>query len=390
MVENRDEMRHVFGPFVLEPGQRWRREFAASGDYDFDCSLYPVAGFTIEVAEAPARASAKGTRALADAWRGAAIAVAAILAGGLGLAVASGATAAGAPTMAAAALPGTVLAAVAAGLLALSRLAAWRSVLGSRVALVGLAAALLATAAAAAVLRFLPAERRAGPMRALPPLMLASAAVIALSWPALPGDLASRVGLLTLGAGLLAAALWAQAGRGQSPAFARTAVIGFAAVLAALPLPLARLTPPWHAVLSLPALTIGLGLFGWGARDAARHWPDAGWLARVVGGALAFFGATMFWWAGLRHVDAVTLPLWGNPTAMSPASVARGAALWQAECVACHASPETLSAVDDRALLEIITHGKGGSPAYAYRLDLAARGDLVNYLRRTREGAGPP
>ena len=390
VVENDDTVRHVFGPFVLDPGQAWEREFAASGDYAFDCTLYPVAGFTIAVDEAPARAAARGTRALAGLWRGAAVLVAAALAGGLGLAVATGATAGSPLTLLAAALPGTVLTAVGAGLLALSRLAAWRAVLGSRVALVGLAAALLATAAGAVVLRFLPSEHRASPLRALPPMLLLALAVVGLTWPALPGDLALRSGLLAVGGGLLAAGLWTQRSRSRSRASERAAMVGFATVLVALPLSLDRLTPPWHAALALPALMVGVGVLAWGSRHPAAAWPDAGWLARAVGGAVAFFGATMLWWAGIRHLDAVSLPLWGNPTADSPASVARGAALWEAECVTCHEETETLPEAEDRAMLEIITHGQGDMPGFAYHLDLDARGDLVNYLRRLREGVAPP
>jgi mono/diheme cytochrome c family protein len=390
VVENRDDMRHVFGPFMLDPGQQWRREFATSGEFGFDCSLYPVAGFTIAVDEAPARDAARGSRALAHLWLGAAILLAAALAGALGMMTATGAESGLLLSVLAAALPGTFAAAVASGLLALSRLAAWRPVLGSSVALVGVVTAIIALAIAVAVLRLLPPGRRATPERSLPPMLLTVVATVGLTFSTLPADLAVRMGLLGLGGGLLAAALWSQHrwsqhSSEQTAALTRVAWIGFSAVLVALPLPLSDLSPPWHAALSLPGLVLGTTVLTWGARQAAAAWPDGGWLPRVVGGSLTFFAAAMLWWAGLRHLGAVSLPLWGNPTASSSASIARGAGLWRQECAACHEDPRAVLDSSDRALLEIITHGQGEMPGLAYRLELRERGDIVNYLRRLRE-----
>jgi len=385
VVENRDDMRHVFGPFMLDPGQQWRREFATSGEFAFDCSLYPVAGFTIAVDEAPARDAARGSRALANLWLGAAILLAAALAGALGMLTATGAESGVILSALAAALPGTFAAAVASTLLALSRLAAWRPVLGSRVALVGVLTAVIAGVIAVVVHRLLPPGRRVTPERGLPPMLLTVVATIGLAFSTLPADLAVRVGLLGLGGGLLAAALWSQHPSDQTVARTRVAWIGFSAVLVALPLPLSDLSPPWHAALSLPGLVLGTTVLTWGARQAAAVWPDGGWLPRVVGGSLTFFAAAMLWWAGLRHLQAVSLPLWGNPTATSSASIARGAGLWRQECATCHEDPRAVLAPSDRALLEIITHGQGEMPGLAYRLELRERGDIVNYLRRLRE-----
>ncbi len=400
VVDNQDTSRHIFGPFVLDPGQSWRRQFAAQGDYAFDCSLYPVAGFTIAVEESPIAGASRVSRAVSVGWLAAALLVVATLIGALTLATMSGTVVSGLMVLPAYALPGTVAGAVAAALFALSRVADWRPVLVGRDAFTGLAAVALACAAAAIVARVLPVDRVAQPQRALPPVFLAALGAASLAWLSVPAVLAARIVVLVLGAGMLGAALVAPGSRNIASR-RRLALAGFAAFLTALPLPLAALTPPSHAALAMPGLALGVAVLTWGAlgpgkasaidgghgatstqpRAASAAWPDGGWTARAAGGAITAVALGYLWWGGIRHLDAVSLPLWGNPTAPSVASQLRGARLWNAECAVCHDSAGSMTLGEDRAMLELLTNGRPGHPAFAYRLDLSQRGDVLNYLR---------
>ena len=99
----------------------------------------------------------------------------------------------------------------------------------------------------------------------------------------------------------------------------------------------------------------------------------------------------------LRHLNAITLPITGTPVVTSAASIARGAARWADHCAACH-GPDDAAAyarLDAAHLLEVMTYGTPdgpdgvpGMPALMYRLDVFARGDVVNYVRSSDPAGG--
>lgn len=450
VVQNEDTVRHTFGPFVLEPGQSWRRAFAAAGDYALDCSIYPVAGFTIAVE--PAEGPLGALDRLRRVWLGATILAAMLFAGGAGLA------AFGLLRPAPVAAIARILPAMAAGVAllgaaALSRLADWGLVLGSRPMIAWAAATGVALGAAAWLIR---AERAGAPRRAglLPAFTLTLAGVILALWPDLDLALAARAGFAVFGAALLVAALLVgPLGVGTGDAdldergdrdrrAGRLAAVGLVLFLSGLPQPAS--TPPAVGLVALPFLALGAGLVAWAARRAGGPGEEGGWgrdgawFAGVAGMTVVLLQTAVIWSALLDHLDAVTLPAWGNPVAVDEASIARGAALWNEACAACHAAsseaplksasrsiatPASTSAatslsttasratpkvisrppvasrspagplpmpdtatLDDTALLELITHGHATAPGLAYELDVYARGDIVNYIRTLEDG----
>lgn len=424
MVENADTVNHVFGPFVLAPGQSWERRFALAGDYNVDCSVYPASGFTITVAPAAAGAGpAEAARWLALlGWA----AVAALALGALGLAMLQGATSlspathpgeidgptdAGSVPRASAThllaagvlpLPGATLALLLLSLVALSRLAPWRPVLASPVAMAGLAALVLAGGATLFVRSFLGPEERppAGAARQALGLGLLWLAAVAGWWMAAGGSAAGWA-LMTAGAGLLGlAVLGALRPRSTRLALAPAprrwlGAVGCALFLAGLPWPAAD---PAQVALAgglmlLCALAL-LGLAAWAdsrraSEAAAGSRQGARWLAAGSGLLVLALASGALVLATSGHIEATTIPLAGNPVPVSPESVARGAALWAQECAACHgnAADVAIAELTDRELLAVITQGAPATselaamPGYAYALDLVARGDLVNYLR---------
>jgi mono/diheme cytochrome c family protein len=430
LVENADSVNHVFGPFVLAPGQSWERRFATAGDYSVACSVYPATGFTIAVAPSAARA---GPAELAQrlallGWA----AVAALTLGALGLdmvqggtkpqtrrefvaEVASPAAAQSPPSDTAATLltesvlplPGATVALLLLSLVALSRVAPWRTVLASPVAMAGLAAVLLAAGATLFVRRVLGPDvvPPADPAR-----QTLGAAVLWLSavagwWMATAGSAAGWA-LMTAGAGLLAiAVLSAARPRSRRLALAAAmrrwlAAVGCALFVAGLPWPTGN--PAQVALAGGLMLLCALVLLALAAWAGARPAPDAAavdgrhgarWLATGGGLLVLVLASGALLLATSGHIEATTIPLAGNPVPASIDSSARGAALWTQECAACHS---TLADVDvtertDRELLAVITAGlpamagRPGMPGYGYRLDLAERGDLVNYLRARKE-----
>lgn len=214
--------------------------------------------------------------------------------------------------------------------------------------------------------------------------------------------------LATAGAGLLVAALIARKPGGDGVGAARRLVWTVAlpgAVLLVVALPTGAATPPVQALQAAPKLAAALGM-AWLARAVVRRGESATAPVLTVASTLAaLWSFGQLYGALLGHLNAVTLPKYGNPVPPSTASATRGAALWAAECAACHAPGDAAAfgALPDAALFEAITFGQrapgrstppatsgqasaGAMPAFKYRLDVFQRGDLVNYVRATDVG----
>ena len=214
--------------------------------------------------------------------------------------------------------------------------------------------------------------------------------------------------LATAGSGLLVAALIARKSGGDGVGAARRLVWTVAlpgAVLLVVALPTGAATPPVQSLLAAPKLAAALGL-AWLARAVVRRGESATAPVLTVASTLAaLWSFGQLYGALLGHLNAVTLPKYGNPVPPSTASATRGAALWAAECAACHAPGDAAAfgALPDAALFEAITFGQrapgrstppatsgqasaGAMPAFKYRLDVFQRGDLVNYVRATDVG----
>lgn len=405
VVENEDTMRHVFGPFVLEPGQSWSRAFASAGDYALDCSIYPTAGFTIEVS--PPEGAIGVIERTRRGWLGVLAVAAGAFAAGSGLAALGFVRPASLAALAALLLASAVGLAVL-GASALSRVAAWGPVLGSRSMIAWGAAALFALAAALWTSRM----SRAGAATrvvVLPAFGLSLFALTLALWPDLDLALAARTAFLIFGASLLCASLLVNHGRGESPdepsrersesrsesrprsrlglrpwradgrGAGRLAAIGLVLFVAGLPPPPS--TPPAVALLAMPGLALGIGLLTWSVRRASLLGGDGAWFAGAAGMAVILLQTAVLWSAILGHLDAVTLPAWGNPVPVDEASVQRGEALFNDYCSACHAAGGPMGEGDDIALLELITHGHATAPGLAYEIDVYGRGDIVNFLR---------
>lgn len=362
VVENHDVEDHAFGPFELAPGQSWRRQFASPGTYAFTCSIYPAAGFAIDVAPAERQGAADAIRrAWLTAWAIAGAALAAAVAWRLVVdAGADGAGRSAAPPRLAGGWAGAALGLAPVGWAAATRVADWGPVLSGRTSLALLAAAVIAIAAVAGAVA---GGRRAKGHPAAPGLAL----------------------LAAIGAGVLVAA--ARASRGSDrPAAGRLALAGAVLLVGSVPAP-AGATPPVAALVAVPALVAATGVAGiaWLGGDRFGLGADRGGLVRAAACAVVLAQLSALWGALVTHVDAMALPLEGNPVPASERSVARGAAIWAAECAACHASAADVArdaaGNGDVELLELLTRGRGEMPGFAYRLDLGARGDVLNFLR---------
>jgi mono/diheme cytochrome c family protein len=189
---------------------------------------------------------------------------------------------------------------------------------------------------------------------------------------------------------MLAAALVAWRGRVRSPDAAadgpsqrRLAAIGVVLVLIGLPWPLP--TPPAIAVRAMVELLLGAALAALALGDRRVGRGRFALLAGAWAGVVLAAGVVDGGWAVTSHLEATSVPVYGNPVAASAESIARGSALWSTECASCHEGGLDVSAMEDREALEVITHGTEGMPGYAYRLDLDARGDVLNYLRAAGE-----
>ncbi len=306
IVVNRDVTDHAFGPFVLAPGQRWARQFAVSGDYAMDCTIYPDAGFTVSVTPGPTPAGGPTLwlhQALLAAWL---VATAAVV--GLQLAAAAAldgapgeaALAARALTAARAARPSlVVLGALAAAALvtALARVVPWRAA-ASGTASIDAWFAVAWTAVAVAVL-----HRLTRPSRPASAWNLALWSLIVV-WPATrllaPAVSPTSMLLLLTGTGLLAAVVVGQltAGRaidaaaGAPATLAWLAAAGVALAIAGVPLPPSGIGPRLAA--GVADLAAGVALVAALTRRPPR--PNAAWLAlgaAVAAGALGAFQLAM-------------------------------------------------------------------------------------------------
>lgn len=395
VVENRDTERHVFGPFVLEPGQRWQRTFAVPGEVAMACSLFPATGFTIDVAPSPSGAPL--ATALLAAWLAALTLAVAAAAGAVGVALGLERPPPAAGRVAAAALglaPALAAGVLALGVLRLTRTALLADALGGRGPLWWAAAVAGAVAGAAFGRRAARPDGGLAPAEALAGVGAALTA-LALAWlPSVGVAPAALAAVATAGGGLLAAALRG-GGRGAEGRRAATAVALPGFVLFAAALPTGPLTPPQQALVALPRLAAALGLVWLARRQLAAGATSA---AASVGAAsavaLAVAGGGLYG-ALLGHLNAVTLPITGTPVVMSAASVARGAAVWSDACAACHdaADAAAYGRLDAERLLAVMTHGTprqgdtAAMPSLKYRLDVFARGDVVNYLQAGAGGA---
>lgn len=415
-VRNEDEVRHAFGPFVLDPGQRWERQFASPGEVELDCSLYPLAGFTIDVAPAPAAPPL--SRGAAGVWTVAWALAGGLLTAGLLLVSAPGATFGTAPGAAAAApesrsraseppprregrlrgpvafLPvyaATTVVLAGLGVLALTRSAELRAVLRSPETAGWAAAVVLAAAAAWIGTRDAEWGAAGMPPRALLAALFLWTGLLVVGQPRLGLAAAARLAWLLTGGGLLLASLLGAWRGSLSAGYARrTALTGFLLVLVGLPLP--ALSPPASGGASLLGLGAAVGLLVWSYRPAALADPDRGWASRGAGLLLGLWAIAGLFAAVLAQQLATEVPDYGNPIVLDADSVRRGADGYARHCADCHAEPRELAPAledaSDRALLLWITRGRGEMPGLAYQLDLYERADVVNYLR-AELGAAP-
>ncbi len=398
VVVNEDAENHVFGPFVLAPGQEWVRQFAAAGDYSVACSVYPATGFNIAVAPAQDQDGPAETARLAALATWAVVGAFAFAAGALALALTgTGGNRDGALSLlrdGALLLPGTLIAALVVSLVALSRLAPWRPVLASPVAMAGLIALTLAGAAALFVTSFLGPQAKPGPVLLTVGCLLVLLALGAGLWLAVRWQ-APAWALAVAGAGLLAVAVCGGLVRPGSrlaagPATARwLAAVGCGLFVAGLPWPAGN--PAQAALGGLVSLAAAAALAALWLRGHGHQAP-AGvlWLSGGASLVAAVWAATVLFLATAAHIEAMAVPLGGNPTKNTPESVARGEVLWQAQCAACHDLPSDVGSADlsDQEVLAVITHGAKATepgqddmPGFAYELDVLERGDLLNYLR---------
>ena len=404
-VTNHDSETHTFGPFALAPGQSWSRQYAQPGAYRMSCSVYPTADFTVEVAgdAVGAGAAAVAHRLALIAWIGL---VAALFGALARLVIAAGAGEMARPLVLA--LPGATLALAATGALALSRQADWGPVLASGAVRMWLLDAVGWSVVAAVVLSLVGDAARSASgasgrvFRALVLLclILALGATAVGLWPV---RLWSGAALAVAGGGWLLAAVFWQAfdPRGQptaaGPPTRRLALAGLAMLLAGMRWPAP--TPPDQAMVGVIVLAAGGGLIAVARRDRGRADERLGQafvghagttnLLAAAGLALVVWGTIGVSAAVLAHLDAVTLPIYGNPVPADAGSLARGATIWEFRCAACHAAPPDVRERDDRDVLAVLTNGfaadgdRPAMPGFAYTLDLTARGDVLNYLRGT-------
>lgn len=296
IVLNRDVQDHAFGPFILAPGQRWARQFAVVGDYAMDCTIYPDAGFAVNVAPGPTpvgRPSLRLQQLLLIAWLSVAAAV-------TGLHLAAAATLGGAPAETAFAtralalsraarpfLPVLAILSAAALGVALARVVPWRSALTGTASLDAWFAAVWTLVAAWGMRRFLPSA----PAPSAWNLAMWSLVVL---WPAsrvlAPAVSPLSMLLVLTGTGLLGAAVVGlRAAESPSPAVvAWLAAAGIAFVVAGVPLPPTGVTP--RLIAGSLDLAIGLALVVALTRTSPRiELARLGYAAALAAGAMGAF-----------------------------------------------------------------------------------------------------
>lgn len=303
IVVNRDVTDHAFGPFVLAPGQRWARQFAVSGDYAMDCTIYPDAGFTVTVTPGPTPTGGPTLglhRALLALWLVATAGVVGLqlaAAAALGGAAGEASLAARALALARAARPSLpVLGALAATALgaALARVVPWR------VAVSGTASLDIWFAVVWTVVAVVLMRRVLHPARAPSAWNLALWSLVVL-WPVTrllaPAVSPTSMLLLLTGTGLLAAAVAGHAAArtaarsaappaadGTAATLAWLTAAGIALAVAGVPLPPTGIAPRLAA--GIADLALGIALVA-----VLTHRPPRANLARLGFGAAAAAGA---------------------------------------------------------------------------------------------------
>jgi hypothetical protein len=250
VVSNSDTADHVFGPFLLTPGQSWSQRFALPGDYPMVCSLYPT-DFVVHVVPASEpRFSGLLLRAWTLYWG----ALGAFLVGRLGLELAASTDRDGthvadtgsarsrlrslpsSAVLAGVALPGTSVALVALNVVVLSRLSPWEAAITSR----GLPhwMATVVTALIVGGLVFYAGEYFSTNAAGAAAAALTFLVLVLGLWPNV-GPVALPSALLATGGGLLAvtaiAAIFPRSGVSVEPTSMRRAtVLGIAVVVLGL------------------------------------------------------------------------------------------------------------------------------------------------------------
>lgn len=150
-----------------------------------------------------------------------------------------------------------------------------------------------------------------------------------------------------------------------------------------------RLIPPALGLVGLGLAALSAVVLRTSVGPPADERPGLRGVLRLAGLAVGAFALGILGAAAVAHIDAVTIPLAGNPVLADAASVSHGAALWSAHCAGCHEEPPDVTGRSDRDALAAMTSGHDGMPAFAYRLTIEQRGDILNWLRQASGGGVP-
>jgi hypothetical protein len=275
VVQNEDSANHIFGPFLLTPGQAWHQRFAMAGDYPMVCSLYPT-DFVVAVLPPEGEGAASTAH---RSWLVVWAIVCAVAAGTTGYYAAAVGTRTvnsdsepppangqGIPPWvgySCVIVPGATISLIALHALALSRLSPWQASLTSRALPFWMAATVVSVFVAALPWlggQFVDAWQASAAATGLMAVVVAVGA-----WPTMGLD-AIGAALVTAGAGLLGAALADFFGRPERgprvtrESVAPMALTGFVLVLAGLPWPGLGPTVDWARVGMYAALSIALAV----------------------------------------------------------------------------------------------------------------------------------
>lgn len=314
-VVNHDVTNHAFGPFVLAPGQQWSRQFAVQGDYEMTCTIYPDAGFTVDVGPGPTPTGGilvLLNEALRCAWLvltalvvGSHLAAAATLGGGRAADVAGrwiGLARAATPS-----IPALAMLAAAATGAALSRVVPWGAALSGTASLDAWFGAVWALGGAVGARRFIRADRT-------PSGWNLSMWALVLIWPAtralVPEVSPTALLLVLTGGGLLSAVVvaaraWPVAASVDRGVAVWLVACGVTLVVAGTPLGASGVAPR----LALGAIDVSLGL---GLVIARQRWTvpsvELGRLVQIVSIVAGAAGAFQL---ALAAVGGVLTPVSG-------------------------------------------------------------------------------
>lgn len=315
LVINHDVTKHAFGPFVLAPGQQWSRQFAVEGDYAMTCTIYPDAGFTVDVMAGPTPAGGAALRlqqAVRIAWLmltglvvGCHLAASATLGGArAGQLVGRWVALARAVTPS---LPALATLTAAATGVALARVVPWGPALSGTASLDAWFGAVWALGGAIGARRYIRSDTPASAwnlsMWALVLIWPASRALVPLVSPTAVMLVLAGAGLLT--AVVIAARAWPEAAA-VDPAIATWLVAcGLTLVVAGTPLGAAGMAPR----LVLGALDVALGL---GLVVARQRWSvQSVELGRLVQVVAVIAGAAGAFQLALAAVGGMLTPVGG-------------------------------------------------------------------------------